>query len=406
MSQVCTVVDQLVPLLGEHRRRRCLLSNPVGVTGLSALALPSSPRIRCSATIGSSLQRPHATIVDKPWQAQQAAVLAIGTANTANCVPQDEYADWYFRVTRSDHLTGLKAKMKKICYNSTIKKRYFHHTEDIFLEHPELVDLALPSLDARQAILSSAVPELAAAAAARAIAEWGRPASDVTHLVFATYSGAHMPGADLRLASLLGLRRAAQRTMMYLGGCAAGSAALRVAKDVAENNRGARVLDLVADTSYLQRSMTSGIRAGCRLGLLLRRPAVSRLFVSPAAVPHALSCSSLYEPRATCQGPSPSDQSVPSTHASCLKFVPSTNWFHSSARPPSSPGCLGLAVASQNPLLGDYWTEHSTSCVLHWQAKRSAVLAIGTANPANCVQYVDWYFRVTKSDHLTGFRPR
>ncbi|TVU24639.1 hypothetical protein EJB05_27088, partial [Eragrostis curvula] len=83
-------------------------------------------------------------------------------------------------------------------------------------------------------------------------------------------------------------------------------------------------------------------------------------------------------------------------------FVPSTNWFHSSARPPSSPGCLGLAVASQNPLLGDYWTEHSTSCVLHWQAKRSAVLAIGTANPANCVQYVDWYFRVTKSDHLTG----
>ncbi|TVU24623.1 hypothetical protein EJB05_27072, partial [Eragrostis curvula] len=35
-------------------------------------------------------------------------------------------------------------------------------------------------------------------------------------------------------------------------------------------------------------------------------------------------------------------------------------------------------------------------------AKRSAVLAIGTANPANCVQYVDWYFRVTKSDHLTG----
>ncbi|TVU24625.1 hypothetical protein EJB05_27074, partial [Eragrostis curvula] len=251
MSQVCTVVDQLVPLLGEHRRRRCLLSNPVGVTGLSALALPSSPRIRCSATIGSSLQRPHATIVDKPWQAQQAAVLAIGTANPANCVPQDEYADWYFRVTRSDHLTGLKAKMKKICYNSTIKKRYFHHTEDIFLEHPELVDLALPSLDARQAILSSAVPELAAAAAARAIAEWGRPASDVTHLVFATYSGAHMPGADLRLASLLGLRRAAQRTMMYLGGCAAGSAALRVAKDVAENNRGARVLVVCADLSLV-----------------------------------------------------------------------------------------------------------------------------------------------------------
>ncbi|TVU24617.1 hypothetical protein EJB05_27065, partial [Eragrostis curvula] len=118
--------------------------------------LPSSPRFRCSATIGPSLQ-PHG---------QRAAGLAIGTANPANCVPQDEYADWCFRVTKSDHLTGLKAKMKKICYSSRIKKRNFHHTEDTFLDHP---DLALPSLDARQAILATAVPELAAAAASRAV---------------------------------------------------------------------------------------------------------------------------------------------------------------------------------------------------------------------------------------------
>ncbi|TVU24628.1 hypothetical protein EJB05_27077, partial [Eragrostis curvula] len=123
-----------------------------------------------------------------------------------------------------------------------MKKWYFHHTEDTFLDHPELVDLTLPSLDARQAILASAVPALAAAAAAKAIEQWSRPASDITHLVFATYSGAHMPGADVQLASLLGLRPAAQRTMMYPGGCTAGSAALRVAKDIAENSRGARVL--------------------------------------------------------------------------------------------------------------------------------------------------------------------
>ena len=43
-----------------------------------------------------------------------AAVLAIGTANPATCLPQEEYADWYFRVTKRDHLTKLKAKMKKI----------------------------------------------------------------------------------------------------------------------------------------------------------------------------------------------------------------------------------------------------------------------------------------------------
>lgn len=44
-----------------------------------------------------------------------AAVLAIGTANPANCLLQEDYADWYFRVTKSDHLTALKNKMKRIC---------------------------------------------------------------------------------------------------------------------------------------------------------------------------------------------------------------------------------------------------------------------------------------------------
>nr|CAB3489921.1 unnamed protein product [Digitaria exilis] len=195
--------------------------------------------------------KPLAGEVNEARQTYRAAVLGIGTANPANCVPQEEYADWYFRVTKSDHLTRLKAKMKKICYNSGIKKRYFHHTADTFRDNPELIDLSLPSLDARQAILAPAVPELAAAAASKAIAEWGRPASDITHLVLATYSGAHMPGADLRLASLLGLRPTTQRTMMYLGGCASGSAALRLANDLAENNPGARVLVACAELSLV-----------------------------------------------------------------------------------------------------------------------------------------------------------
>ena len=44
-----------------------------------------------------------------------ACVLAVGTANPANCIPQGEYADWYFRVTKTDHLTHLKDAMKKAC---------------------------------------------------------------------------------------------------------------------------------------------------------------------------------------------------------------------------------------------------------------------------------------------------
>ncbi|CAM0885448.1 unnamed protein product [Alopecurus aequalis] len=176
-----------------------------------------------------------------------ACVLAMGTANPANCVRQEEYADYYFRVTRAEHLT----KLNRICHNSGIKKRYFHHTEEMLRNHPEIIDRALPSLFARMGIAATAVPELAAAAARKALAEWGRPAADITHLVVTTYSGAHMPGVDLRLASLLGLDASVQRTMLYLGGCASGSAALRLAKDIAENNRGARILVACAELTLV-----------------------------------------------------------------------------------------------------------------------------------------------------------
>uniref|UniRef100_A0A0E0J883 Chalcone/stilbene synthase N-terminal domain-containing protein n=1 Tax=Oryza nivara TaxID=4536 RepID=A0A0E0J883_ORYNI len=43
-----------------------------------------------------------------------ATIIAIGTANPANIVPQDEFADYYFGLTKSEHLTELKDKMKRI----------------------------------------------------------------------------------------------------------------------------------------------------------------------------------------------------------------------------------------------------------------------------------------------------
>lgn len=44
-----------------------------------------------------------------------AAVLAIGTANPPTSLAQDEYPDYYFRVTNSEHLTELKDKLTRIC---------------------------------------------------------------------------------------------------------------------------------------------------------------------------------------------------------------------------------------------------------------------------------------------------
>nr|Q9FEY5.1 RecName: Full=Chalcone synthase H1; Short=CHS_H1; AltName: Full=Naringenin-chalcone synthase CHS_H1; AltName: Full=Phloroisovalerophenone synthase; Short=3-methyl-1-(trihydroxyphenyl)butan-1-one synthase; Short=Valerophenone synthase [Humulus lupulus]CAC19808.1 chalcone synthase [Humulus lupulus] len=171
-----------------------------------------------------------------------ATILAIGTATPANCILQSEYPDYYFRITNSEHKTELKEKFKRMCGKSMIRKRYMHLTEEILKENPNLCAYEAPSLDARQDMVVVEVPKLGKEAATKAIKEWGQPKSEITHVVFCTTSGVDMPGADYQLTKLLGLRPSVKRLMMYQQGCFAGGTVLRVAKDLAENNKGARVL--------------------------------------------------------------------------------------------------------------------------------------------------------------------
>ncbi|KAL6851566.1 hypothetical protein ACP4OV_020499 [Aristida adscensionis] len=185
----------------------------------------------------------HGICLSKQHAEGPAAVLAIGTANPSGAiVQQDEFADKFFQATNSDDLIELKEKLKRICKKTGIAKRHFHLSAEILRAHPEFIDRELPSLDARIDIVAAAVPKLAEAAARKAIAEWGRPAADITHLIFSTYSGCRAPSADLQLATLLGLRPTVSRTILSLHGCYGGGRALSLAKELAENNRGARVL--------------------------------------------------------------------------------------------------------------------------------------------------------------------
>ncbi|XP_047092603.1 chalcone synthase 1-like [Lolium rigidum] len=187
-----------------------------------------------------------AVTVEEVRKAQRAegpaTVLAIGTTTPENIVYQADYADYYFRVTKSEHLVDLKDKFKKMCDKSMIRKRYMHLTEEILEEHPNICAYMAPSLDARQDILVAEIPKLGKTAAQKAIMEWGQPMSKITHLVFCTTSGVDMPGADYQLIKMLGLSPSVRRVMLYQQGCFAGGTVLRVAKDLAENNRGARVL--------------------------------------------------------------------------------------------------------------------------------------------------------------------
>ena len=56
-----------------------------------------------------------------------AALLAVGTANPANKVSQEEYPDYYFRVTKSEHLTDHKDTFKIICKHPNILKYLSRH---------------------------------------------------------------------------------------------------------------------------------------------------------------------------------------------------------------------------------------------------------------------------------------
>nr|XP_027116754.1 chalcone synthase 2-like [Coffea arabica] len=171
-----------------------------------------------------------------------ATIMAIGTATPPNCVEQSTYPDYYFRITDSEHKTELKEKFKRMCDKSMIKKRYMYLTEEILKENPNICAYMAPSLDARQDMVVVEVPKLGKEAAQKAIKEWGQPKSKITHLVFCTTSGVDMPGADYQLTKLLGLRPSVKRLMMYQQGCFGGGTVLRLAKDLAENNKGARVL--------------------------------------------------------------------------------------------------------------------------------------------------------------------
>ncbi|KAI5083426.1 hypothetical protein GOP47_0003169 [Adiantum capillus-veneris] len=178
-----------------------------------------------------------------------ACILAIARAVPPHQLMQHSFADFYFNVTNCQHMTQLKLKMQRICERSGVETRHSIMTEEFLKQHPELYTPDTPSLEQRHQILAEEVPRLAAQAAQEALLEWGRPAHHITHLVVVTLSGVAMPGADVRLVQLLGLRPSVRRVMLYMLGCYAGVTALRVAKDLAENNPGSRVLVCCSELS-------------------------------------------------------------------------------------------------------------------------------------------------------------
>uniref|UniRef100_A0A0E0QWX2 Chalcone/stilbene synthase N-terminal domain-containing protein n=1 Tax=Oryza rufipogon TaxID=4529 RepID=A0A0E0QWX2_ORYRU len=102
-----------------------------------------------------------------------------------------------------------------------------HLDEELIHTHPQIIDKYLPSLEAHLVSVEFAVW--------KAIAEWGRSATDITHLIFSTYFGCRALSMDLQLVTLLGLHPSVSRIILSTHGCSDSGRALQLAKEIAEN---------------------------------------------------------------------------------------------------------------------------------------------------------------------------
>ncbi|KAH7518483.1 type III polyketide synthase B isoform X1 [Ziziphus jujuba] len=180
----------------------------------------------------------------------KATILALGKAFPHQLVMQDYLVDGYFRDTNCDD-PELKRKLARLCKTTTVKTRYVVMSEEILKKYPELAIEGVPTVKQRLDICNNAVTQMAIEASQDCIKKWGRPVSDITHLVYVSSSEARLPGGDLYLARGLELKPETQRVLLYFAGCSGGVAGLRVAKDIAENNPGSRVLLATSETTII-----------------------------------------------------------------------------------------------------------------------------------------------------------
>ncbi|XP_061343712.1 type III polyketide synthase B [Gastrolobium bilobum] len=188
--------------------------------------------------------------VTKQVNTGKATILALGKAFPHQLVMQEYLVDGYFRDTNCDN-PELKQKLTRLCKTTTVKTRYVVMSEEILKKYPELAVEGLPTVKQRLEICNKAVTQMAIEASQVCIKNWGGSLSDITHLVYVSSSEARLPGGDLYLARGLGLSPNTQRIMLYFVGCSGGVAGLRVAKDIAENNPGSRVLLATSETTII-----------------------------------------------------------------------------------------------------------------------------------------------------------
>ncbi|KAJ6897381.1 hypothetical protein NC651_023292 [Populus alba x Populus x berolinensis] len=214
----------------------------------------------------------------------KATILALGKAFPHQLVMQEFLVDGYFKNTNCDDLE-LKQKLTRLCKTTTVKTRYVVMSDELLKKYPELAIEGLPTVKQRLDICNDAVTRMAIDASRACIKKWGRPVSDITHLVYVSSSEARLPGGDVYLAGGLGLSPETRRVMLYFAGCSGGVAGLRVAKDIAENNPGSRVLLATSETTIIGFKPPSADRPYDLVGVALFGDGAGAMIVGTDPIP-------------------------------------------------------------------------------------------------------------------------
>jgi predicted naringenin-chalcone synthase len=168
-----------------------------------------------------------------------AAIVALGTAEPPH-MQQAELGAWLKGVLHAD---GIDARLiDRLFARSPIASRplAFADTSDPYAL--ALYENGLPSLAQRMKVYESQATRLALSACRRTLAQASLPASDVTHLIMVTSTGAGIPGPDVHVSEALNLDSRTMRLSLSGQGCAGAIHGLSTASLIARADPSARVL--------------------------------------------------------------------------------------------------------------------------------------------------------------------
>lgn len=180
---------------------------------------------------------------------------AIATGNPPHTGTQQEAAAFMGRVTSLPE--PIRTRIPMLYEKSGIERRYtavedYVREADAFEFFPPSWSLSpAPSTGQRNDLYKATVVPLAERVARDALAQAGRSADAVTHVVVASCTGFFAPGLDIELVKKLGLPPTTRRALIGFMGCYAAFNALRVAEGFCQSEKDAVVLVVCAELCTL-----------------------------------------------------------------------------------------------------------------------------------------------------------